>query len=182
MEKLTQIKRAKRGDKQAFQELMEEEKSKLYKLAYIYVRNEDEALEIFQETVYKALMAIADLKQEQYFSTWLTRILINTALDYLRKKQCVVPMNEEIFDSLASARNGVQPEDQLDLLDALGKLDEKYKTVLFLRFYEDYTVKQIASLLNHPEGTVKTNIHRALQLLRGKLKESDGDDKRATFI
>lgn len=182
MKKLTQIKRAKRGDKQAFQELMEEEKSKLYKLAYIYVRNEDESLEIFQETVYKAFVSIGSLKQDQYFSTWITRILINTALDYVRKKQRVVPMSEEIFESLTSPHSGIQPEDHMDLFHALEKLNDKYKTVLFLRFYEDYTVKQIASLLKCPEGTVKTNIHRALQLLRGKLKESDGDDKRATLI
>lgn len=82
-----------KGSHKAFQELMEEQKVKLYKIAFMYVKNEEDALEVFQETIYKALISIKNLKDERYFSTWLTRILINTALDLIKKKSRVVPMD-----------------------------------------------------------------------------------------
>jgi RNA polymerase sigma-70 factor (ECF subfamily) len=61
-------------------------------------------------------------------------------------------------------------EERLDLWKALHQLDEKYKTVLLLRFYQDYSVNQIADILQCPEGTVKTHIRRGLQILRQQLK------------
>ncbi|WP_332306427.1 RNA polymerase sigma factor [Bacillus timonensis] len=62
-------------------------------------------------------------------------------------------------------------ENDSDLLDAIKGLDEKYKTVLILRFYRDLSIKQIAEFIGCPEGTVKTNIHRGISLLRNHLKE-----------
>lgn len=66
-EKLKLIVRAKRGDAIAFQQLIHLEKEKLYKMAYVYMRNEDEALEVFQETVYLAFKSITKLKNDRYF-------------------------------------------------------------------------------------------------------------------
>ena len=81
------VKRAKKGDSEAFQMLIHEEKEKMYRMAYMYMRNEDDALEVFQESLYKALNSIDTLKNNSYFSTWLMRILINTAIATLKKKQ-----------------------------------------------------------------------------------------------
>lgn len=166
---IKKVHRAKNGDHKAFQELMKEEKVKLYKIAYVYMKNEEDALEVFQETVYKAFISIKNLKDEQYFSTWLTRILINTAFDILKKQQRVIPMEREILESKLNPY--IPSEKHSDLLRSITDLDEKYKTVIILRFYKDYTVKQIAEILNCPEGTVKTNIHRGVNLLREKMKE-----------
>jgi RNA polymerase sigma-70 factor, ECF subfamily len=80
------VRKAKNGDKKAFQELIEQEKVKLYKIAYLYTKNENDALDIFQETLYKALSSIQNLKDEDYFSTWITRILINNAKDFWAKR------------------------------------------------------------------------------------------------
>ncbi|MBY0123050.1 sigma-70 family RNA polymerase sigma factor [Bacillus sp. S/N-304-OC-R1] len=169
MTDIKKVLKAKKGNHKAFQELMEDEKIKLYKIAYLYMKNEDDALEVFQETVYKAFISIKNLKDERYFSTWLTRILINTAFDLLKKKKRVIPMEREVLESKANSY--LPHEEDSDLLQAITELDEKYKTVLILRFYKDYTVKQIADLLDYPEGTVKTNIHRGINLLREKIKE-----------
>ncbi|WP_438824983.1 sigma-70 family RNA polymerase sigma factor [Bacillus sp. JJ722] len=163
------VHRAKKGNTQAFQQLIDEEKVRLYKMARIYVKNEDDALEIFQETIYKALIAIKDLKEEQYFSTWVTRILINTAYDFLRKQKRVIPMDKSILES--RSQYYTMQEDDGDLLKAIEELDVKYKTVLLLRYYKDYSIKQIAEIVECPEGTVKTHIHRGLQLLRMKIEE-----------
>jgi len=163
------VAKAKKGNKRAFQELIDSEKTKLYKMAYLYMKNEDDALEVFQETVYKALTSLKDLRNDTYFSTWITRILINTAIDQLRKKKRVIPMERDILESKAPSY--MNREGESDLLDAIKSLDEKYKTVLILRFYKDFTIKQIAEFLECPEGTVKTNIHRGIALLRNQLKE-----------
>jgi RNA polymerase sigma-70 factor, ECF subfamily len=163
------VRRAIKGNKKAFQELMEEEKTKLYKIAYVYMKNEADALEVFQETVYKALISIHNLKEERYFSTWLTRILINTAVDLLKRKKRIIPMERDALERKSSPY--IQSEKYPELLEAVMELDEKYKEVLILRFYKDYTVKEIANFLDCPEGTVKTNIHRGINFLRGKMKE-----------
>lgn len=169
MADIKKVKRAKKGNHKAFQELMEEEKIKLYKIAYVYMKNEEDALEVFQETVLKAFTSIKNLKDERYFSTWLTRILINTAFDLLRKKKRIIPMEKEVLESKIDPY--LPSEKDTELLQSVIELDEKYKTVLIFRFYRDYTIKQIAELLECPEGTVKTNIHRGINLLREKIKE-----------
>ncbi len=166
---IKKVQRAKKGNHKAFQELIDIEKVKLYKMAYMYMKNEEDALEVFQETVYKSFISIKNLKDERYFATWLTRILINTALDLIKKKSRVIPMDRETLESKVNPY--ITPEKDPDLLQAVMKLEEKYKTVLILRFYRDYTIKQIADFLEYPEGTVKTNIHRGINQLREKLKE-----------
>lgn len=175
------VKRAKKGDSEAFQMLIHKEKEKMYRMAYMYMRNEDDALEVFQESLYKALNSIDTLKNNHYFSTWLMRILINTAIATLKKKQKTIFMENEIIDQMESVVH-VQIEEQLDLLQAMDEIEEKYKTVLLLRFYQDYTVKQIAVLLDCPEGTVKTNIRRGLDVLKTKLKEGYFDERQNPIV
>ena len=77
---------------------MDKEKVRLYKIAYVYVKNEENALEIFQETVYKAYVSIKDLKEEKYFSTWITRILINTASVHLNKNKRGIPFENNALE------------------------------------------------------------------------------------
>lgn len=163
------INKAKKGDNIAFQELIEEEKAKLYRTAYLYVKDENDALDIVQETVYKAYIAIKKVKEEQHFSTWLTRILINNALDFLKKKsRIIIPI--ESLEHPSHVREE-QHEENMDLLHAIDQLESRYKTVIILRYYNDYTIKQIAETLKCPEGTVKTNLHRALSKLKIDLRE-----------
>lgn len=162
--------KAKKGNDKAFLKLMDEEKVKLYKMAYIYTKNESAVLDVVQETVTKAYASIHTLKEEKYFSTWITKILINTALEMHRKSQKLVLLNGEIEKQAMST----QQDEKLDLLHALEQIDEKYKTVILLKYYRDLTVKDIAVILECPEGTVKTNLHRGLQQLRTYLSKGGG--------
>jgi RNA polymerase sigma-70 factor, ECF subfamily len=161
------VRKAKNGDKKAFQELIEEEKVKLYKIAFLYTKNENDALDIFQETLYKALSSIQNLKDEDFFSTWITRILINNAKDFLKKKNRSIAMEIDFLNTKESSPI-IKIEDRIDLLEAIDCLEEKEKSTLILRFYKDYTIKQIANILEIPEGSVKSTLHRALK----KLKEN----------
>jgi RNA polymerase sigma-70 factor, ECF subfamily len=81
------VEKAKKGDQKAFMQLIDTEKEKLYRIAYTYVKNESDALDIVQDTIYKAFISINNIKDVSYFSTWITRILINTSLDFIKKKK-----------------------------------------------------------------------------------------------
>lgn len=175
------VSRAKAGDSDAFQTLIHQEKEKLYRMAFLYMRNEEDSLEVFQETVYKAFLTISTLQDNQYFSSWLVRILINTAIASLKKKRKVVSMSQEVLENVEDSGQ-VKLEEHIDLLQAMEELEEKYKTVLLLRFYRDYTIKQISTFLQCPEGTVKTNLHRGLNLLRTKLKGAYSDERKNSLL
>ncbi|WP_153732624.1 sigma-70 family RNA polymerase sigma factor [Sporosarcina obsidiansis] len=165
------LNKAQKGNDRAFVELINPEKEKLYRIAFTYVKNESDALDIVQETIYKAYVSIKNVKEAPYFSTWLTRILINTALDFIKRESKVIPIEQDSLERIES-RQHLFSEDKLDLLEAIAQLEEKYKTVIILRFYQDLTVKQIAEVLKCPEGTVKTNLHRAINRLKITFKES----------
>lgn len=94
----------------------------------------------------------------------------------------MVLLNKEILDNMASYKMEDRTDVQIDLINALNEIDEKYKTVLLLRYYQDYTIPQIAVILECPEGTVKTNISRGIEVLKGKMKGVYKDDRQISII
>lgn len=159
--------KAKKGNEKAFEELIKNEKNKLFRMAFLYVKNEENALDIVQDTIYKAFISIRHLKEPHYFSTWITKILINTALDFIKKNNRMVPFSDiEIFGN--SYKTNIV--ESLDLVGAIERLEEQYKTVIILRYYKDLSIKQIGEILECPEGTVKTRLHRAINQLKSDLK------------
>lgn len=163
------IKLAQKGDDNAFYELLSERKSQLYRTAFAYVKNKEEALDIVSETVYKAYISIKKLKEPSLFNTWLTRILINTSLDSINKNSRVVAFEENVkSDTLII---NVDNEGIIDLKVAVDRLSGKYKTIVILKYFQDMTLVEIAKTLQCPLGTVKTMLHKALGELRLDLKE-----------
>ncbi|MBT2757444.1 sigma-70 family RNA polymerase sigma factor [Mesobacillus foraminis] len=162
------INKAKKGNEKAFQELIQNEKNKLFRMAYLYVKNEGDALDIVQETIYKAFISIKQLNEPSYFSTWLSRILINTALDFIKKSNRILTLSDI---EVAGNDQSFRIEEKLDLVAAIRQLEVQYKTVIILRYYKDLSIKQIAEILHCPEGTVKTRIHRAIKQLKSYLSE-----------
>lgn len=163
------IEQAQNGDEEAFNHLINQKKTELYRMAYVYVQNENDAVEIYQQTIIRAYEGLPKLNNPKYFSTWLTRILINCSKTYLSKRkniELLEPKNIKNFRTMSHSNI----EEHLDLWKALHQLDHKYKTVLLLRFYQDYSVNQIADIIQCPEGTVKTHIRRGLRTLRQQLK------------
>lgn len=168
---LTEIKvrKAIRGDKQAFLDLIEPQKEKLYKIAYTYVKNEQDALDIIQETICKAYVSLDNLKKPKYFNTWLVKILINISITTLNRNKKIIYLEEKEVECDNSSI--AKCDDRLDLLTELGKLDSKYRDVIVLKYYEDFTIKEIAEILNIPIGTARTNLYRGLEVLRKSMKE-----------
>ncbi|WP_244093956.1 sigma-70 family RNA polymerase sigma factor [Jeotgalibacillus sp. R-1-5s-1] len=177
---LDRVKCAIDGDRYALQELLHAEKSKLYRMAFAYVRNEDEAVEIFQQTVLKCIESIHQLKKPEYFSTWLTRICINESLSVKRKGKRLNLLTELLKQPGHQDFSGTLAHG-MDVKDALEALPDKYKTALMLRFYQDLSIQDIANVLDCPIGTVKTNIHRGLTSLKSKLKGVYEDEPGKRF-
>ncbi|MBU5484047.1 sigma-70 family RNA polymerase sigma factor [Clostridium sp. MSJ-11] len=162
------------GDKENFNILIQNRKENIYKIAYSYVNNVDDALDIVQDVIYKALTSIDTLKNPQYFNTWLTRITINCSINHLRKSKKVVYMDESNIEGVDTNLNN--REEIMDLRRELEKLDVKYKTVIILKYFEDMTLNEISQVLNLPISTVKTHLYRALEKLKINLKEADLDE------
>lgn len=138
-------------------------------MAFVYVQNEADAVDILQQAMIKGFEHIESLQEPKYFKTWMIRIVINCCKTYMEKmKKIEVTDPTELFE-LQSVSHTYK-EEELDLWTALQSLEEKYKTVLLLRFYQDYTVPEMAAILEMPPGTVKTNIRRGLKQLKQMLK------------
>ncbi|MFA9399033.1 MAG: sigma-70 family RNA polymerase sigma factor [Clostridiaceae bacterium] len=157
----------KRITNEMFLELVGNKKNMLYKIAFMYVKNENEALDIVNETIYKAYSSIKKIKEPKYFVTYITRILINSSLDFIKKNKKIIYL-DEIKDK--DEKNYFN-DDKLDLYEAVDKLMGLEKTVIILKYFEDMKIKDIAETLKISESKVKNNLHKALNKLRCDLKE-----------
>ncbi|OMD98548.1 RNA polymerase subunit sigma-70 [Paenibacillus odorifer] len=169
MNKTTLEEKAIAGDEDSFTALIDGMQERLYRMAYSYVRNQEDALEIVQETVFKAYISIHKLKQPQYFKTWLTKIAVNCALDFIRKSKKIVYIDQELGGSYAPKSR----EEVMDLHEALSGLDEKSRMVIVMRYLEDLPIKEIAEVLDMPLSSVKTFIYRGLEKLKISMEESE---------
>ncbi|WP_026673391.1 sigma-70 family RNA polymerase sigma factor [Alkalihalobacterium bogoriense] len=158
------VKKAIKGNKKEFEFLINEEKEKLYRIAFLHVKNQTDALEIVQDTVYKAFVSIHKLQEPAQFTAWIKKILIHCALDFLKKKQKVIFISNDLLEWIPD--KAIEIDTQLDLMEAIDQLNGKYKSVIILKYYEDLPNKEIATIMDIPEGTVKSTLHRALQQLR----------------
>lgn len=137
----------------------------MYRLAYTYVKNPDDAMDVVQESVYKAIAGASGLRSGSALNSWLFRIVVNTALDLLRRQS-----RETTARTLPEEGRGDVYRD-LDTLRALDVLDEKERTVVVLRFFEDLKLQDIAEATGDNLSTVKTILYRSLKKLKNQLTE-----------
>ncbi|BBI31030.1 DNA-directed RNA polymerase sigma-70 factor [Cohnella abietis] len=164
--------RARKGDEKAFIELFQQYEEDIYRTAYVYLRNQEDALDVVQETAYRSFKSIATLAEPQYFKTWLIRISISCSIDLLRKRKNVLQFKPEYHELMTSGEEENIPL-SLSLKDLIDSLDEEEKSVIILRFYHDYTIRETTEIMEIPLGTGKTILYRALSKLRKKAKEED---------
>lgn len=146
-----------------------ENQAGLYRLAFSYVKNKENALDIVQEAVLKALRSIHRLDEMAYLKTWFYRILIHTAIDFIRKHQRI-----RVVDDESLALHLPPSEDHsadLDLQDAIEHLPHPYKTIIILRFFEDLKIEEIAQITDSNPNTVKTRLYAALRKLKSEMGE-----------
>lgn len=164
------VKEAISGCKEAFTTVIDMNKEYLYKTAFLYMKNEEEALEVYQETVYKAYINLHKLKKPEFFKTWLTRILINNANDRLKAKDRYSSVEDIEESGIDENYEKVSLEEKIDLYSAIDSLSSQYKTVIILKYFQDLPLKDIALAMECPENTVKSYLHRAKAQLLTKLE------------
>ena len=139
----------------------------LYRLAYSYVKNPDDAMDIVQESAYKAILRAEDMKNIETIKSWLCRIVVNTALDSLRVRR-----RDTGLENLPDTGKEDAYEDA-DLLQALDGLDERERTVVTLRYFEDMKLSDIVNVTGENLSTVKSLLYRSLKKLKIKLAEGE---------
>jgi len=145
-----------------------ENKEAHYRMALSYTKNKEDALDVIQDSIEKALRAIRQNVLPQNLNAWFYKILIRTAIDHVRKRKDLVSMEQEEMEFL------VKHEDhyaQFDLATAMARLPNAYKTILVLRFFEDLKITDIAEVLGENVNTVKTRLYKALELLKLEMRE-----------
>lgn len=170
-EKYTEYKlvsQAQNGCDESFEKLMNLYKEYLYKMAFLYVKNEHDALDIYQETVYKSYINISKLRDANFFKTWITKILINNV--NMKNRHYNKFQDEQVEDYIGDISYS-NIEENIDLYDAIDSLEEKYKTPVILQYFHDLTIPQIAQIMECNENTIKSYIRRAKKKLYDILKE-----------
>ena len=158
----TYIKRAKKGDIEAFINLMDINKTYMYKVAKSILNNNEDIADAIQETILSCYKNIEKLKEIKYFKTWMTRILINKCNALLKKNKKIMNLDMEITEDLK-----IEESYKLDLKESINNLDSDLKIIVILYYYEDMSIKDISESLNIPQGTIKSRLSRA----RKRLKE-----------
>ncbi|WP_026906057.1 sigma-70 family RNA polymerase sigma factor [Paucisalibacillus globulus] len=166
------VKKAQKGNVEAFLTLFQMYEEDIYRMAFIYVKNQSDALDVVQETAYRSFKTIKKLKEPKYFKTWLIRIAINCSLDLL-KKQCKITHLHPGFEENIPEEIIEDIDLEVAVQDLIEYLNAEEKSVVILRFFEEFTFKEISETLEIPLGTAKTILYRALAKLRNNLRGGD---------
>ncbi len=172
MEEIFLVKKAKKGDTQAFAQLYEKVYVKLYRFARYTLKNEQDAEDVVSETVMEAFEAIGKLKKEESFESWILRILSNKCKrkmrEYYQKK---VTYSEEQLDLTEETQvQGERILENLEVQRAFMKLDDEERMILGMHVFFGYKTREIAQMLQMNENTVRSKESRAIQKMRISLK------------
>lgn len=140
-----------------------------YRLAYTYVKNQQDALDIVQDSICKALSQCQKIEKPGSIKSWFYQIVVNTALDFLRKSSRLVLTDAETIEDLGGSYS--DEYENLDLMSALDTLSDENKTIIMLRFFENFKLQEIAQMMHMPENTVKSRLYASLKKLRKELND-----------
>lgn len=170
------VEKAAKGNREAFGELIIMHQEYLYRLAYMYTKNEQDALDAVQECAMRAMISMDKLREPEYFKTWITRILINSIYLAQKKRKNNSPFEEY---SEAAPEPSVSIEEKADLYDAIDLLPPTYKTVVILQYFQGMKINEIAQVMSIPVGSVKAYLFRAKESLRNQLEDGNREKVRA---
>lgn len=176
-ELLRAVKAFKSGDKKAFEIVYKLTYKKVYFFSLSITKDSELTKDIVQEIYVNVFKYIESLKDEKFFIAWLNQITYNTTKKELGKlsKNPLNITDEELHTKLIDKNNPIlkciEDEDTKELIQTILNLKEKYRTVLILKYFNNYKVKDIAKLLDCPEGTVKSRLNTAKEALKDKLSK-----------
>ncbi|WP_018665395.1 RNA polymerase sigma factor SigW [Heyndrickxia acidiproducens] len=177
-----QIKQVMKGDQNAFNDIVDFYKDKVYQICFRMIGCQHEAEDLAQETFLRAYVNIGSFRQERKFSSWLYRIATNLCIDRIRKKKPDYYLDAEIsgtdgltlYSTIAAGEK--RPDLQVETLELqemiqreILNLPEKYRVMIVLKYIDELSLLEISDMLGIPLGTVKTRIHRGREALRKQL-------------
>ena len=177
------VESARSGDQDAFSQLYEKYRERVYRIAYRHTKDKERALDLCQETFIKAFRSLDRFRSDAAFYTWLFRIAYNTCIDHLRSKanRPLGELNDEVLDqrALPNMNRSIEPQphthaeeselrEKLD--EALEQLPEAQRSVFVLHVMEQLQYKEIAEVMDCSIGTVMSRLHYARQKLQGLLR------------
>jgi len=153
------IKKAKSRDPDAFTELMQFYLMDMYRDAIAILMNDEDAADAIQETLLICWEKLGILKENKYFKTWMTRILINNCYSIRKKKK--------VFADLENVAELFQNDEyNLEIKEMLSMLDEKYRVPVMMFYIQGYKISEISQILEIPQSTIQTRLARAREKLR----------------
>ncbi len=155
------IKRAKKGDIEAFINLMEMNKTSMYKAAKSILNNDEDIADAIQETILSCYKNIENLKEVKYFKTWMTRILINKCNDIIRANKNLIYIDNNQDEGYSE-----NLDQTLSLRECFDRLKSDYKIVMTMYYDQGFNSKEISEILNINESTVRTRMARGREYLR----------------
>lgn len=153
-------------DNTMFEKLVLQNEQKLYRISMSMLKNEADAQDAVHDAILKAYKNLGSLKKEEYFSTWLVRILINCCNRQLKENS----RRSDIGDNLPDVASRDNPYLSVELGEAIDSLPPKIRITVILYYIEDFSVKDIKRVLHIPEGTVKSRLSKGRALLKEMLK------------
>lgn len=158
---------------QNMKDVLSEYSDMVYKIAYSQTKNQHHAEDVFQEVFLRLIKKKPSFQSKDHLKAWLIRVTINCSksifLSFHFKKRA--ELSNDIADSNVILEKS-------ELYYAVMNLPNKYKNVLYLFYYEGYSIKEIATILDKKEATIKTNLHRGRNLLKVNLKGVDDVERR----
>ena len=176
------VQKAKKGDQQAYAELMGRYRDSIYYMLLKMVNNTSDAEDLMIEAFGKAFKSIDQYTPSFAFSTWLFKIATNNCIDFIRKRRTsTISIDQTSEDqdtqSITIQSDTPDPEEHMIidqriklLRDVVSKLKPRYKTLVELRYFNEYSYEEISEELELPIGTVKAQLFRARELLYNILK------------
>ncbi len=170
------------GDPRAPRELVERHQTELYRYAFAMLRDREAAEDAVQDAFERALTALGQYPEERLrgirLRAWLYRVTLNVVRNALRRNRRETPEDPEKLSELAGVASGEGREETMDVLSALGRLPERQRTAIALRYLQDLPYAEIAAATGWPEATARTLARRGLGRLRALLEietEKGGD-------
>ena len=146
-----------------------ENQEKFYRLAFSYVKNKDDALDVVQNAVCKALDHYESLRNEEAVKTWFYRILVNESVHFLNRRKREVLSGEDYDEQIPYYEKQYEAEDDLEA--QIYRLEEDVQKIIRLRFYEELSLKEISQVMELNLNTVKAKLYRGLKLLKQIVQE-----------
>ncbi len=159
------------GNDEAYEKIVNQYRDKMIQLTYVYLKNFEDARDASQDIFVKAYQKIGQFRKQSKFSTWLYRIAVNHCLDLIRKNKMKFSTNVCVFENIAT--NELSPAQNSDLLvrddllkSAVQQLSTQQQIIIVLRYFENNSINEVATILKLSVGTIKATTSQAIQKLK----------------